>query len=265
MGSTALIDLPGSDVTLISCDGARFQIHQSTLSLASPFFESMFDLSKGSTPVVEMPIAESASVLETLIRFIYPISQRAELVTIDQLKPVLEGAHKLQLQSVENDVRHHLRGMLASNLNPLRTWALAVSLDEDASRQSAMLRFLCLDDNQLSSVTTQALEELKCVSAKDYALLLQWRADTVKQAREIAMPICATHNHTYPLSNICGDSTNPFILWDQPTALVRAWMECGESKFARAKCSLCKSSSTNPPSVAYLISQLLSMIDSAKS
>jgi len=95
-----LINLRGSDVTLISCDNARFRVHQSTLSVASPVFEGMFDLATSSTATVEVPMTESASVLETLIRFLYPISPRAELVTIDQARTALEAARKFELRSV---------------------------------------------------------------------------------------------------------------------------------------------------------------------
>jgi hypothetical protein len=262
-----LIDLRGSDVTLISCDGARFQVHQNTLSLASPFFEGMFDLAKSSTPTVEIPMVETASVLETLIRFIYPISPRAEIVTIDQVKHTLEAAHKLELYSVEDEVRRHLHDMLASDTNPLRAWALAVILDEDVSRKSAMLRFLCLDNDQLSSVAAQALEELQSISAKDYTLLLKWRADTVNQAHAIIMPRsrnCPRHHDTHRLSDICESSANPFILLDHPKPLVNAWMQCATRTSKHVDCTPCAASFNDPESVTPLFSHLRSIIDHAK-
>jgi hypothetical protein len=178
-----LIDLRGSDVTLISCDNARFRVHQSILSVASTVFEDMFDIATSSTATVDIPMAESASVLETLIRFLYPISPRAELVTIDQARPVLEAARKFELRSVQTDIRRYLRDVLAKDPNPLRAWALAISLEDETARQSAMLRLLCVDDDKLSALTGQALEELQFVTAKEHALLLRWRVTAVKEAR----------------------------------------------------------------------------------
>jgi hypothetical protein len=273
-----LIDLRGSDVTLISCEGAKFRVHQCILSLASPFFRGMFDLAKSSTPTVDIPMVETASVLETLIRFIYPTLPRAELVTIGQAKIVLEAAHKLELQCVEDDVRRHLCEMLSNEANPLRAWALAASLKEDTPRQSAMLRFLCVDDDQLPNMIDQALEELRNVSATDYAQLLKWRADTINEARAIRMTreerLCdhtdvqydANYSRisTRPFTDICESGTNPFILWDHPSALVRAWMQSAIATSMRPKCSYCASLFNRPESVTHLFSQLRLVTNNAK-
>jgi hypothetical protein len=276
---TVLIDLRGSDVTLISCEGAKFRVHQCIISLASSIFERMFTLVKSSTPTVEIPMVESASVLETLISFIYPALPRAELVTIGQAKIVLEAAHKLELKCVENDVRQRLFDMLSNEANALRAWALAVDLKEDTPRQSAMLRFLCVGDDQLQNVIDQALEELRNVSATDYALLLKWRANAVNEARAIPMTksgrICVTHAiagrgangltiSTRPLSDICGSSTNPFILWDHPSALVQAWMECATKNSKIADCKPCASLFDRPESVTLLFSELRLLMNRAK-
>ena len=64
--------------------------------------------------------------------------------------------------------------MLANDSNPLRAWALATSFDEEAWRQSAMLRFLCVNDDKLPTLVAQAVEAFQYVSARDYVLLLQW-------------------------------------------------------------------------------------------
>jgi len=74
-------------------------------------------------------------------------------------------------------------------------------------------------------MVTQACEELQ--HTKDYTLLLQWRLNTVEEAREthdletkrLPHPLCSWFA---PLSDICGTITNPFILWDRPNALVHA-------------------------------------------
>jgi len=258
----ALIDLRGSDVTLISCDKAKFRVHQNILAVASPVFEGMFDLATSSTPTVEVPMAESASVLETLIRFLYPISPKTELSTIDQVKPALEAARKFELRSVETDICRHLRDILAKDPNPLRAWALAISLEDEAARQSAMLRILCVNNDQLPALVTQAVEGFRCVSARDYVLLLQWRMDAVKEAREIIM-ICGVHHwHTAPLSDVCGSSTNPFILWDHANEVVHVWLESVQAR-AKFGCK-CASPFILPQSATRLISELHLVMDRAK-
>jgi len=259
-----LIDLRGSDVTLISCDKAKFRVHQNILAVASPVFEGMFDLATSSTPTVEVPMVESASVLETLIRFLYPISPRAELVTIDQARPVLEAARKFELRSVQTDICRHLRDILAKESNPLRAWALAISFGDETARQSAMLRILCVNDDQLPTLVTQAVEDFRCVSARDYVLLLQWRMDAVKEAREIIM-ICGTHRwSTGALSDICGSSANPFILWDYPNEVVHVWLENVQAKAKFNWMCKCASPLNLPESVTYLFGGLRPVMNRAK-
>jgi len=269
-----VIDMPGFDVTLISCDNAKFRVHRSILSVASPFFEGMFDIATSSTPKVEITMAECASVLETLVRFIYPISPRSELVTINQVRPVLHAAEKLEMHSIEGDIRSRLRDMLANDSNPLRAWALATSFDEEASRQSAMLRFLCVDDDKLPTLVSQAIEAFQYVSAGDYVLLLRWRADAIKEARAIRMTktgrVCGSHMSIYsssvgasvrPLSDICPKSTNPLFLWDQPDALVRTWLQ--GAAWGYMKCG-CAALFSFPESVAHLLSELRLVMNKAK-
>jgi len=265
-----LIDLCASDVTLISCDNAKFRIHQRTLSIASPFFEGMFNLATSSAPTVEIPMAESASVLETLIRFLYPVSPRAELITIDQARPVLQAAQKLELNSVESDIRRLMRDMLAEDSNPLRAWALAISCDEETSRQSAMLRFLCVNDDQLPTLVAQAVEELQYVSGKNYVQLLQWRVDAIKEAREINMAnagtLCRQHlpmNNppARPLSDVCV-GINPFALRDCPNTVLHAWLKLAAGAFYPCACG---SSLFNlSGSVANLLTELHLVINRAK-
>jgi len=265
-----LIDLCASDVTLISCDNAKFRIHQRTLSIASPFFEGMFNLATSSAPTVEIPMAESASVLETLIRFLYPISPRAELITIDQARPVLQAAQKLELNSVESDIRRLIRDILAEDSNPLRAWALAISCDEETSRQSAMLQFLCVNDNQLPTLVAQAVEELQYVSGKNYVQLLQWRVDAIKEAREINMAnagtLCRQHPPMHntpvrPLSDLCV-GTNPFALRDCPNTVLHAWLKLAAGAFYSCACG---SSLFNlSGSVDNLLTELRLVINRAK-
>lgn len=265
-----LVNLRGSDVTLISCDNTKFRVHRNILSIASPFFEAM--LAAYSTPTVEIPMAESADVLETLIHFIYPLSPRPELVTISKSWPVLEAAQKLKLQSVENNLRLCLRDKWANEPNPLRAWALAVGFDDEISRLTAMLRFLRVEDDNMPTVVGQALEELRDVSAEEYALLLRWRVDAIEEARAIVTKSrCScpfgrseAEARARPLSDFCETSTNPFILWDCSNVLIHAWLKCAaRTKFPRCSSS-CMSLFDLPESATHLFNELLLVVDRAK-
>ncbi|KAF8184125.1 hypothetical protein K438DRAFT_1974711 [Mycena galopus ATCC 62051] len=87
----SLCDPGRKDLTLCSSDGAAFYVHRLVLSLASPVFEDMFDVSqpdsKQGAPEVLMP--HTAVVLEWVLQFFYPGTQLV-VETLGQLHEILE-------------------------------------------------------------------------------------------------------------------------------------------------------------------------------
>jgi len=154
------------------------------------------------------------------------------------------------------------------NPNPLRIWALAISFEDETARQSAMLRILCVNDDELSALTEQALEEFRFVTAKEHALLLRWGVDAVKEARVISLSNrsvrCGVHgSRTRRLSDISG-STNPLILWDYPNELALAWLiRAAGASFVQHGCS-CASVFDCSETAVHMLDRLRAVVDLAK-
>ena len=72
-----------ADAILRTADGVDFHVHQVILSLASPFFKTMFTLTQpprltdtsasGIAKRDSIPVTEDSVVLDSLLRFIYPV------------------------------------------------------------------------------------------------------------------------------------------------------------------------------------------------
>ncbi|KAI0736472.1 hypothetical protein C8Q72DRAFT_799933 [Fomitopsis betulina] len=85
----ALFNRPDADLVLSSADDTHFRVHRQILSIASPFFGTMFSLPQpqspaappGTLPVV--PVEEDARTLENLLRIMYP--ERDPQLTINVL------------------------------------------------------------------------------------------------------------------------------------------------------------------------------------
>ncbi|KAK4704015.1 hypothetical protein P7C70_g2204, partial [Phenoliferia sp. Uapishka_3] len=67
------VDLPGSDISVISSDGKIFRVHKNNLACASITFADMLDVGgsmPGSGP--EVKLVEPATVLARMLPFAYP-------------------------------------------------------------------------------------------------------------------------------------------------------------------------------------------------
>ncbi|KAI6010370.1 hypothetical protein PISMIDRAFT_619187 [Pisolithus microcarpus 441] len=93
-----------ADVILRSSDGVDFRVFRLFLSLASPSFETLFDLPQPSEkdmgikdgfPVI--PVSEGSKTLDSLLRFCYPCTLAEEPVIEDfrEVTNVLDAAKKI--------------------------------------------------------------------------------------------------------------------------------------------------------------------------
>ncbi|KAJ7224115.1 hypothetical protein GGX14DRAFT_648551 [Mycena pura] len=135
----------GADVIVRSSeDKVDFRVHRAVLSMASPFFGTMFSLPQGDTavlggntrdglPVVEF--AEDKGTLAVLLRLCYPahmvldcIDALRLLPTIELVLSVLVAADKYQMDGVERLARSAFVDIrfLDSESPALRLFALAV-------------------------------------------------------------------------------------------------------------------------------------------
>ncbi|KAI6112580.1 hypothetical protein F5141DRAFT_1213842 [Pisolithus sp. B1] len=128
VGASPPFDHAKAEVILRSCDGIDFRVFKLFLSLASQFFEALFDLSQSSEdtntdtetkdglPV--MPVSEDSRTLDSLLCFCYPCTL-AEDPTPEHFREVtnvLKAARKYSFDGIERAILE---------VNSLRCFAIA--------------------------------------------------------------------------------------------------------------------------------------------
>ncbi|KAI6023343.1 hypothetical protein EDC04DRAFT_300183 [Pisolithus marmoratus] len=126
-----------ADVILRSSDNIDFRVFKLFLSLASPFFETLFDLPqpseemstdveiKDGLPVI--PVSEDSKTLNLLLRLCYPctLADDPALEDFRDVVNVLEAAKKYSLDAIERTVCKSLFSPKILEVNSLRCFALA--------------------------------------------------------------------------------------------------------------------------------------------
>ncbi|KAI6149634.1 hypothetical protein BKA82DRAFT_920659 [Pisolithus tinctorius] len=126
-----------ADVILRSSDDVDFRVFKLFLSLASPFFETLFDFPqpseemstdvefKDGLPIV--PVSEDSKTLDPLLRFCYPctLSEDPVLEDFRDVVNVLEAAKKYSLNGIERTVCKSLFNPKILEVNSLRCFAIA--------------------------------------------------------------------------------------------------------------------------------------------
>jgi hypothetical protein len=128
-------DHPKADIILRSSDGIDFRVFKLFLALASPFFETMFELpqpadgtsdnTKDSVPVI--PVEEDSKILDTFLRFCYPstLAEDPSLESLTDILAVLGAARKYSLDLIERKVCQALVNPKVLEAEPLRCFAIA--------------------------------------------------------------------------------------------------------------------------------------------
>ncbi|KAG1774141.1 hypothetical protein EV702DRAFT_1032434 [Suillus placidus] len=135
MCPSAPFDHAKADVILRSADGVEFRVFTLFLSLASPFFETLFGLPQ--TPgaadqemkdgLAVIAVSEDSKTLDGFLRFCYP-STLAEDPSLDNLTDVLSvlaAARKYSLDLIERKVCQALVNPKVLQKEPLRCFAVA--------------------------------------------------------------------------------------------------------------------------------------------
>ncbi|KAI9464708.1 hypothetical protein HD554DRAFT_1249843 [Boletus coccyginus] len=134
--AAAPFDHEKADIILRSSDNIDFRIFKLFLSLASPFFETLFDIPQpaeenGDQEVRDglavIPVTEDSKTLDALLRFCYPCTL-ADDPNIEVLKDamnVLEAARKYSLDVIEKKARQAIANPKILEVEPLRCFAIA--------------------------------------------------------------------------------------------------------------------------------------------
>ncbi|KAJ7573416.1 hypothetical protein C8J56DRAFT_982650 [Mycena floridula] len=126
-----------ADAILIT-SSRRFNIHKCILSIASPVFRDMFGMPQPASDdaLPEIPLQESAEVVDTILRFIYPVPDPA-IASLDALVPVLEAGLKYDLDCVVTPARKALISEPFLKKEAIRVFAIAVRLELEAEENLA--------------------------------------------------------------------------------------------------------------------------------
>ncbi|KAI8992963.1 hypothetical protein BD414DRAFT_535549 [Trametes punicea] len=182
--TSSLFNKANADVIIRSCDGTDLRLHKVILSLASPVFEGMFTIpaepsQDGSVQTVDL--TESATTLEDLFRFCYPV-ERPEFSQLDHLRSVLAAAHKYDMNYAIKPLMSSFRVFLPSEA--LRVYCIAY-MHEDADLARAAARCL-LDRPRLfdSSILPPELDE---VPATALVAVMTYRDECAKAAQAVLL------------------------------------------------------------------------------
>ncbi|KAG6370514.1 hypothetical protein JVT61DRAFT_11295 [Boletus reticuloceps] len=134
--AAAPFDHAKADIILRSSDNIDFRVFKLFLSLASPFFETLFDIPQPAEAsedqevkdgLAVVPVIEDSKTVDALLRFCYPCTL-ADDPTLDVLQDaldVLEAARKYSLDSIEKKARQAISSPKILEVEPLRCFAIA--------------------------------------------------------------------------------------------------------------------------------------------
>lgn len=128
--AAAPFDHAKADIVLRSSDNIDFRVFKLFLSLASPTFETMFEITQPTEAdnnqetkdgLAVIRVQENSKALDTLLRFCYPctLAEDPKLEVLEDLVDVLGAAQKYSLDTIERKVRQAL-GALRSRTGDVR-------------------------------------------------------------------------------------------------------------------------------------------------
>lgn len=171
------------DVILRSCDGVDFHVYKVVLSLASPFFKSIFSLQQPSDPQPAngdvIPVAEDRATLESLLRYCYPIRNPC-VQDLKMAELVLAAAIKYDMDEPSYLVKQVLRELMVTS--PLQAFAISCRHDcEEEARLAAEIwkdtREIWNDESEDFSAACSGssyIPEMGTISAGSYHRLLEY-------------------------------------------------------------------------------------------
>ena len=134
--AAAPFDHAKADIILRSSDNIDFRVFKLFLSLASPFFETLFDIPQPTEEngdqeikdgLVVVPVAEDSKTLDALLRFCYPctLADDPKLEVLKDAIDVLEAARKYSLDVIETKARQAIVNPKILEVDPLRCFVIA--------------------------------------------------------------------------------------------------------------------------------------------
>ena len=182
---------PLADVILRSCDSVDFHCHKLLLSMASAFFEGMFSLPQPHAPGGDdamghglqiIPMAESASVLRTLLKLCHPSSLlNPPILELEDVVDIFQTAQKYEMEDMEKFIARNLVFPRFLDTEPARVFDIACFLHLETEAKIAAAATLAFDIEELHYSTA-----LQLAYAEDHHCLIDYHQQCGKAAREIA-------------------------------------------------------------------------------
>ncbi|KAI6141714.1 hypothetical protein BKA82DRAFT_166872 [Pisolithus tinctorius] len=182
-------DDPNAEVILRSSDNVHFRVFKGNLALASPVFKDMFTLGAPvhverplnpySLPVI--PLSETGTVLDMLLRLIYPLTS-PKLDSVGDIKTLVATVVKYDL--IEPAI-HHATDLITRQYlqsSPVSLYAVACqygwrNLAEKAARETLKTKDFGRPGGYVA--------EFEDISAGDYLRLLEYHSACATAAHEI--------------------------------------------------------------------------------
>ena len=134
--AAAPFDHAKADIILRSSDNVDFRVFKLFLSLASPFFETLFDIPQpaeedGDQEVKDglavVPVTEDSKTLDSLLRFCYPctLADDPKLEVLQDAMEIVEAARKYSLDVIEKKARQAIASPKILEAEPLRCFTIA--------------------------------------------------------------------------------------------------------------------------------------------
>ena len=125
-----------ADIILRSSDNIDFRVFKLFLSLASPFFETLFDIPQPADEnedqevrdgLAVVPVTEDSKTVDALLRFCYPctLADDPKLEALQDAMDILEAARKYSLDAIEVKARKAISSPKFLDAEPLRCFAIA--------------------------------------------------------------------------------------------------------------------------------------------
>ncbi|KAF8310318.1 hypothetical protein DL93DRAFT_2230407 [Clavulina sp. PMI_390] len=200
------LTLPDGDIVLKSSNGIDFCVHSAILRFASPMFSDMLVLSPNDQSSNEkdekikpIEVAEDSTVLDIILRALYPIPGPIEFSSDVEAVHVLIALEKYQIACWPLADAAAKR---VATINPsIRAWALAVMADSAEGRALAARRFICDSTTGLEG----NVSELRSIDAWRLVHLTQVKHEARSGARSVVSELM---QHTYCTSHRESDFMN---------------------------------------------------------
>ncbi|KAL5531309.1 hypothetical protein ACEPAG_4186 [Sanghuangporus baumii] len=117
---------PDGDVVLRSADGHEFYVAKNILTIASPFFRSMFSLPQPEDPgdIPTISVSEDGKTFDILLRFCYPVKNPV-VEDLSLADTVLAAALKYEMEIAVQSICRVLVSEKALGTQGLRVYAIA--------------------------------------------------------------------------------------------------------------------------------------------